>query len=198
VSWHEALAYCGWLETRLREISRSQSKKGANADAFWQGLDSGELRVTLPSEAEWEKAARGTDGRIYPWGDAWEEGRCNSGESGIGDTSAVGCFPNGASPYGIQDMSGNVWEWTRSLWGEDWEKPKFKYPYNTRDGREKLDAPDKVRRVLRGRSFGSDETVVRCAYRDGSFPDFRYWDIGFRVAVFPLSLNSGRSGTLGL
>ena len=107
-------------------------------------------------------------------------------ETGIGKTSAVGCFPGGVSPYGVEEMSGNVWEWTRSLWGPDWDKLTFPYPYKPDDGREQLQAPDDIRRVVRGGAFWSDHQDARCAYRD--YSDVArgvYYVIGFRVVVRP-------------
>ncbi len=112
VTWRDAIAYCKWLSEMTGK------------------------RITLPSEAEWEKAARGDkDKRAYPWGHTFESTRCNSSELEIGDTTPVGIFPNGASPYGCLDMSGNVWEWTRSI--------HKNYPYNPADGREDLTEGDK-------------------------------------------------------
>ncbi len=146
VTWYDALKYCEWLTEKLRVIAPQNDRS-----PFWQGLRDGTLRVTLPSEAEWEKAARGADGRIYPWGDKFDSDCANTSESGIGRTSAVGCFPTGKSPYDILDMSGNVWEWTRSLWGKDSSKPEFAYPYDPKDKRrEDLNASREVLRVLRG------------------------------------------------
>jgi iron(II)-dependent oxidoreductase len=97
VTWHEARAYCEWLTGLWR------SKGKVTADEI----------VRLPTEAEWEKAARGAGGRVYPWGDEWDETKCNTRETGLRDTSPVGIFPDGASPYGCLDMAGNVWEWGR-------------------------------------------------------------------------------------
>ncbi|MCH8961593.1 MAG: SUMF1/EgtB/PvdO family nonheme iron enzyme, partial [Bacteroidetes bacterium] len=151
---------------RLRPVLLFPYESGLTPDgrALWEGLRDGRFRATLPSEAEWEKAARGADGqRVYPWGNEAAPDKANYHDSGVGSTSAVGCFSGGASPYGVEEMSGNVWEWTRSLWGEKPLEPSYPYPYNPHDGREDEEAPDKVLRVLRGGSFAYDVSVVRCA-----------------------------------
>lgn len=171
VSWHDACAYCAWLTQRWR----TENKIAAHEE------------VRLPTEAEWEKAARGVDGREWPWGNDWDETKCNTDESGLNDTSPVGMFPDGASTYGCLDMSGNVWEWTLSLWGTKWQEPSFKYPYDARDGRENYDAGDDVLRVLRGGSFGYDRDLARCAARYGLRPLSRFRDYGFRLVVAPIS-----------
>jgi len=160
VSWYDAVAYCSWLA----EVTGRPYR--------------------LPSEAEWEKAARGTDGRIYPWGDEWDVKRCNSSEERLGGTTPAGAYPRGASPYGLQDMVGNVWEWTRSLRGE---RLSFEYPYDPQDGREKLEAGDDAQRVLRGGSWGSFRFLARCGSRLYDLPGSRYVIVGFRVVVSPIS-----------
>jgi formylglycine-generating enzyme required for sulfatase activity len=191
VTWHDALAYCAWLTETLREWPAApQTLTGLLRDR--RGV------FTLPSEAEWEKAARGAgqlpDGstnpnpdRVYPWGDEFDSQSANTVESGIGAFSAVGCFPNGASPYGVLDLSGNVWEWTRSLWGKDLQKPAFKYPYDPNDTRrEDLKAPRDVFRVLRGGSWDDGASFARCAYRNWRAPDDRYYGSAFRCVLrFP-------------
>ena len=91
VTWHDAIAYCRWLAEMTGKSYR------------------------LPSEAEWEKGARGSDGRIYPWGNRWDASRCNTYPGGPGDTTPVGTYPQGASPYGLLDMAGNVWDWCSTL-----------------------------------------------------------------------------------
>jgi formylglycine-generating enzyme required for sulfatase activity len=142
VSWHDALAYCNWLTASLREWSDTPEPLATL-------LRTEGWRVILPSKAEWEKAARGIDGRIYPWGNEPDPNRANYGDTGVNTTSAVGCFPHGASPYGVEELSGNVWEWTRSLEGD--------YPYPARRAgrakREDLEAPEDMSRVLRGGAF---------------------------------------------
>ena len=174
VSWYAALAYCEWL---------TQTWRG-------EGKLAADEVVRLPAEAEWEKAARGSDGRLWPWGNEWDETRCNNSELGLGRACAVGLFPNGASPYGCLDMAGNVWEWTSSLWGRDFSKPDFKYPYYPGDGRENLEAGDNVLRVLRGGSFDVSRYSARCAYRGRGYPDGDWDYSGFRVVVSPISPTS--------
>jgi formylglycine-generating enzyme required for sulfatase activity len=156
VSWYDAMAYCRWLA----EVTGKP--------------------YCLPSEAEWEKGARGSDGRIYPWGNQWDAERCNSKEGGKGDTTPVGAYPEGASPYGLLDMAGNVWEWTRNLWSTS-----FKYPYDPADGREDLEAPSVILRVLRSGAFDDNKRLVRCAYRRGNILDNFPWRHGFRVVMSP-------------
>jgi formylglycine-generating enzyme required for sulfatase activity/energy-coupling factor transporter ATP-binding protein EcfA2 len=178
VSWHDANAYCQWLTQHILDGS-------SVSEPLRRLLQDEGCRVRLPSEAEWGKAARGTDGRRYPWGADPDPNRANYSDTGIGDTSAVGCFPGGVSPYGVEELSGNVWEWTRSLWGEDWGEPTFTYPYISADGREDINAGDEVLRVLRGGAFDDSPSGVRCACRDGFSPDVRDYDLGFRVVVSP-------------
>ncbi|HET9209306.1 MAG TPA: SUMF1/EgtB/PvdO family nonheme iron enzyme [Thermoanaerobaculia bacterium] len=171
VSWFEALAFCRWLERRWRQEGRLPEG--------WS--------VSLPSEAEWEKAARGTDKRRYPWDNDFDPERANTSEAKVQEVSSVGCFPGGTSPSGCEEMSGNVFEWTRSLWGKDLGNPSFRYPYVREDGREDLKAPSRVLRVLRSGSFFNDPRVARCASRYGLVPGPRLGDVGFRVVVLPFS-----------
>jgi formylglycine-generating enzyme required for sulfatase activity len=178
VTWYNALAYCEWLTERLREWEETPEPLATL-------LRHEGWRITLPSEAEWEKAARGADGRIYPWGGEFDPNKANTAETGINGTSAVGCFPQGKSPYEIQDLSGNMWEWTRSLWGKDLREPDFRYPYDPTDGRENIEAPNDVYRVLRGGAVWFNLGLARCAYRRWDDPYFRVRLMGFRVVVLP-------------
>jgi formylglycine-generating enzyme required for sulfatase activity len=162
VSWYDARDYCQWLSEMTGRGYR------------------------LPSEAEWEKGARGTDGRIFPWGDQWDATRCNSGENGLKKTTSVHAYPQGASPYDLLDMAGNVWEWTRSLWGRNSENVDYRYPYRPTDGRERLDAGERAYWVKRGGSFDDiDLWYVRCAVRFCFTPADPLRNTGFRVVMHP-------------
>jgi formylglycine-generating enzyme required for sulfatase activity/energy-coupling factor transporter ATP-binding protein EcfA2 len=166
VSWYDAIKYCEWLT----------EKTGKS--------------ISLPSEAEWEKAARSDDKREYPWG-KWESYRANTNELGLGDTTPVGIFLEGASPYGVLDMSGNVWEWTRSIFGR-WDKKNnkviepFAYPYLSNDGREKIMEDNDLLRTLRGGAFYNLSDFARCSFRSWFSPVSRPWVFGFRVVVSPV------------
>jgi formylglycine-generating enzyme required for sulfatase activity len=168
VCWYEAEAYCNWLNERLQ-------------------LKSGTIR--LPMEAEWEWAARGPEGRRYPWGDEWESWRCNSEQSGINHTSAVGCFPGSAEDYwwkeilpdsgAVHDLAGNVWEWTASEYAEDYSGAN----------QSVLGANPGGPCVLRGGSWFNEPLWVRGAARDGWDPRNGGVNWGFRLArTFPLRL----------
>ena len=153
VFWDDAQAYCRWLSEMTGKTIR------------------------LPSEAEWEKAARGPkDARVYPWGDTFDRLRCNTKELGLGTTTPVGIFPDGASPYGVLDMSGNVFEWTQSRY-----RP---YPYRADDGRELVDNSGEIH-IWRGGSYLVDKDWGRCACRDWDHPDDWFRDGGFRAVVSP-------------
>jgi iron(II)-dependent oxidoreductase len=112
--------------------------------------------------------------------------RANYWESGAGGTSPVGCFPGGAGPQGVEEMAGNVWEWTRSLWGKNPADPDFIYPYRCDDGRENEGAGDDIFRVVRGGSFLNSGVHLRAACRGRCEPLKRAIDVGFRVAISPI------------
>ncbi len=162
VSWPDALAYCRWLEELLRESPETPPQLRSRLAEGW--------RVTLPGEAEWEKAARGGDGRIFPWGNEPRRDRANFATGRpvpVGEVACPEC------PYGLGDMSGNVWEWTRS--------PYQPYPYDETDDREGLEGD--ALWVMRGGSFADPIRNVRAAIRGAAGPDVRREFIGFRVVV---------------
>lgn len=178
VSYYDAIAFCAWA-----------------------GQVTG-LPIRLPTEPEWEKAARGPEPRLYSWGDEWRKDACNTSDEKLNDTSAVGRFsPQGDSPYGVADMGGNVQEWCSSLFGP--------YPYDPADGREahvydlhnrellpklletgctsipESDEASLGKSVIRGGSFRETKFQARCAYRSWAAPMHRSDDTGFRCCYEP-------------
>jgi formylglycine-generating enzyme required for sulfatase activity len=144
VTWYEALAFCQWLS----EITgRSYS---------------------LPNEAQWEKACRGENGNLYPWGNDLEAERCNHGREAI---AAVDAYP-AQNELGVFDLVGNVRQWTCSLWGEKHSQPDTRYLYPWRDDeRNSLSANREIRRVVRGSSMRDPTNMLRCSSRSGQSPD---------------------------
>lgn len=162
VAWTDAVAYARWLDKSLRSAPDTPPTLSRLLSDGW--------RVALPSEAQWEKAARSDDGRIYPWGDDPSRDRANFRAS---STRPVGSFDCPDCAYGLVDLSGNVWEWTRS--------PYQPYPYDEADDAETVGTD--ALWVIRGGSFGDPEQFVRAANRGGADPGARRPFIGFRVAL---------------
>jgi formylglycine-generating enzyme required for sulfatase activity len=169
VSWFESLAFCCWLAEVAGES------------------------VRLPSEEEWEYAARGVKGLQYSWGDEFAESLGNTKKTGLERTSAVGIFPPGkavgpqAEEFGLSDMTGNVWEWTANRWGKDSGTPQFTYADWRKQGRkEREDRNVNEFRVIRGGSWNGNLDYARCSFRSWDYPGGRYDGLGFRV-VFSLA-----------
>ena len=139
VSWYQAVAFTCWLTAKHRKA----------------GLIGNESEIRLPREEEWEYAARGTDERTYPYLDEFNAAKGNTSETNIGKTSAVGIFPDGASPFGVLDMSGNVFEWCLN----DYKNPEIVDGYSNGESK-----------VLRGGSFGSPQISAAASYRYGAHP----------------------------
>jgi formylglycine-generating enzyme required for sulfatase activity len=159
ISWYEAVAYCQWLSQQTGKSYR------------------------LPTEAEWEKAARGPESWLFTWGNKWEDGRCAYSSD---DTVPVTAYPTGASFYGVVDLLGNVQEWTSTLWGSETQEPSYLYPYQAQDGREDFEADlrlHRVYRIHRGGSYRSDPTELRATSRGISSPTSKLRWRGFRVAL---------------
>ena len=189
VSWYEAYAFTQWLTDEARA-------------ADWL---SKEGKICLPNEAEWEKAARGglsspenpvisplsqigaqdipamqenqNKARRYAWGHKVDPDKCNYDRTGLGSTSTRGCFSRGASPYGCQDMNGNVWEWQRNK-----SFPPYPYPLEDKTWDDPVGTQN---RVLRGGSFYDSNDSLRCSYRGGSGPLDCGSELGFRVIALP-------------
>ena len=166
VNWYEAMAYCAWLDGELR-------REGALEVAASRQLLPDGYAVRLPSEAEWERAARWPGGWTYPWGNRWETGRANTLEGHVLRTTPVGVYSLGATPDGVHDLSGNVWEWATSLY-----QP---YPCRADDGRN--DPQAQGPRVVRGGSWIDLQRLARCASRYRLIPGYWNYDVGFRVVV---------------
>ncbi len=153
INWYQTIAFCRWFSWRLGgsyDINRVM-----------------EWKIRLPTEQEWEKAARGSEGRYYPYGSEFDNSSCVTRELDVRQTTAVGIFPSGQSPYGVNDMSGNVWDWCLT---------DFRSGSNSNFTSHRS-------RVLRGGSWNHDPDDARCADRDLGDPSDKYFGFGFRVCT---------------
>jgi len=162
VTWYEANAFCRWLGLRL-------------------GAD-----VRLPTELEWEFAARGGDGRLFPWGDEFRSDLCNSLETGYGRLAPVGTFDRSAGAWGSDspwDMSGNVWEWCSTICESAQGDERFRYPYDHTDGRESPDGGESWLRIVRGGSYLNPLHNQMTTFRGRDLPSMRQLRQGFRYVI---------------
>jgi len=181
VSWYEAVAYCRWLTEVLRGC-------GELAEG-WE--------IRLPTEAEWEKAARGTDGRTYPWGEGFDPEKASGKETEVESTCAVGLFPDGVSPYGCHDMAGNVYEWCATKANSpNWITSKpYPYPYQIKNEWAEDYLENNYCKILRGGAFDNGASDLRCAYRNPDrFPRYDLSDRGFRCFCVPIYLGITQNG----
>ena len=150
-----------WRDSRFNTANQpvvGVSFREADAFSRWAG-------GRLPSEREWEAAARGPQGYEYPWGGDWKDRSCNSAEAGLGVTSPVGLFPRSRQmPLGIEDLAGNVWEWCDSFYSVDKQKPG-------------------ASRVLRGGAFSVGSRGLRSSFRLRDEPENRFRFIGLRCVL---------------
>lgn len=177
VSWHEAIAYCKWLN---KTIAANESLASSEISKL---VRSGRWQIDLPSKLEWEKAARGgLVDKIFSWGDEPDPERANYRDTNIATSSAVGCFaPNG---YGLQDMLGNVWEWTHSLRGKDPSERNIRYIDDPTDAaHEKRDASNDIYQVMRGGSWSSPPDCARCSIGYRILVRYPSYELGFRVVL---------------
>lgn len=180
VSWYEAVAFCNWLTNKLQVAGSKLPHVATENHPSSSDVRPSSFVLRLPSEAEWEYAARGANStRNFPWGERFEPGRANTAEAGFGTTTPIAHFPAGVSPFGVWDMAGNVFEWTLSKWGASWQELQFTYTYRTDDGREDLEGSGA--RVMRGGSWFNSYQEALCAYRSRYLAGSRGSNIGFRV-----------------
>lgn len=141
VNWYDAMAFCNWLSSKTS------------------------YSVTLPTEQQWQRAAQGDDNRMFPWGDKFEDGRCNHVGNGLDRIQPVSMYPKGASPYSVKDLVGNSWQWCLTSWSSG-----------------STDVQGTEPRVVRGGSYYADLDHITTIWRDAQSPSYIHRGFGFRVA----------------